>query len=722
MVIGAKHILAGAMAGLLLGCGGGGSSASNGTTPATAPSPTATPAPASNLPVIKQFSPASSGSALNQGNQLNWEVSGATSLSIDQGIGTVTGTKLDIHPSAVGTVEYSLTAKNDNGTSTAKTKVVTWPATVGLNADRPPFQSEKLGGVVQAWAGGGYWPEQLFWQDVAFYKDHRNDAVANADGWESGGYTPAIGCVSWGFDLTCANGGDVANGFADFSQKDGFKQYGAWMNPRAADYFALNEQGKIAYPGEGYISFGMPMLPADAEFSGQTFGQWAGKRLGGLALDIHCRALIGADGFIGLDYFTDWHPRLIAAFEQWSGQTVQGVTVADKHAWIMKNCATQWWDFQAHNQSSFFTTFAHTLLDQGKEPRVGGQWPPIPGIARFFGDDPRIWAQHLDPKYLLFYVEVQSAGDRNTPPQWTAVALLGATASRSPEVPIGAYLDADIQDYWGAVDRVGLTHDQGLKFLKHEWLSAAWAHLANNDGSVRRATQMMVRSYWDAGGVDPDVVQTYLAHIPRHPFGPAIYYSVNIEKSYENVVPNQLSSYPHYDELMGAIRTPGATDDPRYIGVNQGLNLGYWVSDAADVSKLDAADKPSAWLVYNLDRLPAAEKAMLLAIAPVIDPLVDPASTLAAGPVRTTGSGLNCLAFVDQNGSVIVLVSNINSADTTGTLSFTNVGDGSFACTGLLGTPNGQLTIANHAGSLPITVAGRDSIIFEIKGLKWLGH
>jgi len=146
------------------------------------------------------------------------------------------------------------------------------------------------------------------------------------------------------------------------------------------------------------------------------------------------------------------------------------------------------------------------------------------------------------------------------------------------------------------------------------------------------------------------------------------------------------------------------------------------VGDAVDLSKLAAADIPSAWLVYNLDRLPAAEKSRLQALAPVIDPRVNPTAVLAACPVRAKGLGLNCLAFVDQNGSVIVMVSNLSSTATVGSLEFTNVVNGTFACNGLLGTPNGTLTVKNNAGSLPIVVDERDTIVLEIPGLQWIGH
>jgi hypothetical protein len=342
------------------------------------------------------------------------------------------------------------------------------------------------------------------------------------------------------------------------------------------------------------------------------------------------------------------------------------------------------------------------------------------------GNDPRIWAKQQPGKYWFFLVETQSAGDRNTPPDWTALYSIGATTSREPDVPVGVMLDADIGDYWNAVTRAGWSTEFGWRYLKHTWLSAGWTHVANRDGTVRRGTQSFMRSFWDAGGTNPDHMNAILGHIPKHPFGPAMYYSVSIEKSFEVPPPAGTDTpnyYFYFEYLQRGIRTPTpGYPKPELEGIVQGLNLGYWVSDAVDPAKLSAANKPSAWLMYDSNRLPAAERAKLEAVAPVFDLASDAAKALAAGPLRAKGSGLNALAFVDQNGSVMVMVSNMNATDSSGSLEFSNVGNGSFDAIGLLGTPTGKFTVASNKASLPITVAARDTLVFEIPKLKWVGH
>jgi hypothetical protein len=151
---------------------------------------------------------------------------------------------------------------------------------------------------------------------------------------------------------------------------------------------------------------------------------------------------------------------------------------------------------------------------------------------------------------------------------------------------------------------------------------------------------------------------------------------------------------------------------------------------------LKPADIPSAWMLYHVEHLPADELAKLQAVAPVYDVGQDSTSTrgdtnkwsgadkaLAAGPVHATGNGLNMLAFIDQNGSVIIMVTNQDATDqNAGALVFNNVSNGSFNLIGLLGTPSTNMTVANNAATVPISVAAYDTVVYEIPALKWIGH
>ena len=83
---------------------------------------TVTPFP---VPVIASFAATPSTIALGASSTLAWSVTGATTLSIDNGIGTVTGTSVVVTPTA--TTTYTMTATNAAG-SVTHSATVTIPA------------------------------------------------------------------------------------------------------------------------------------------------------------------------------------------------------------------------------------------------------------------------------------------------------------------------------------------------------------------------------------------------------------------------------------------------------------------------------------------------------------------------------------------------------------------------------------------------------------------
>src|SRR5690349_21002820 len=78
-------------------------------------------ASAASLPAIASFSAASPQVASGQTATLRWAVTGATSLKIDQGVGTVTGTSVKVSPKM--TTKYTLSATNAAGSRTASVTV-----------------------------------------------------------------------------------------------------------------------------------------------------------------------------------------------------------------------------------------------------------------------------------------------------------------------------------------------------------------------------------------------------------------------------------------------------------------------------------------------------------------------------------------------------------------------------------------------------------------------
>ena len=84
-------------------------------------------------PTISSFTASPSTVSSGASSTLSWSVANATSLSIDQGLGTVTGaTSVPVSPTTATT--YTLTASNSGGSTTARTTVTVTTATLALSS------------------------------------------------------------------------------------------------------------------------------------------------------------------------------------------------------------------------------------------------------------------------------------------------------------------------------------------------------------------------------------------------------------------------------------------------------------------------------------------------------------------------------------------------------------------------------------------------------------
>jgi len=152
-----------------------------------------------STPVITSFSANPATITAGQVSTLSWSVSGATSITIDNGIGDVTSlTSKLVVPSA--TTQYTLTATNSGGSKTAAvtvtvnssvpvspTGVSIWPSTAV-----PPMYLSINGGAVELGL--------KFRSDVAgtitgirFYKNSSNTGIHSGSLWSSNGQLLASG-------------------------------------------------------------------------------------------------------------------------------------------------------------------------------------------------------------------------------------------------------------------------------------------------------------------------------------------------------------------------------------------------------------------------------------------------------------------------------------------------------------------------------------------------
>uniref|UniRef100_Q02AW0 Allergen V5/Tpx-1 family protein n=1 Tax=Solibacter usitatus (strain Ellin6076) TaxID=234267 RepID=Q02AW0_SOLUE len=157
-------------------------------------------APAPSAPVITSFSASPTAIASGQVSTLSWNVSGATSIVINNGVGDVTSlTSRVVVPTS--TTQYTLTATNSAGSKTAT-------ATVTVNSSSP---SPSPSPAVSIWSSTAVPPMYLnvggavelglkFRSDIAgqitgvrFYKNSYNTGVHSGSLWSANGQLLASG-------------------------------------------------------------------------------------------------------------------------------------------------------------------------------------------------------------------------------------------------------------------------------------------------------------------------------------------------------------------------------------------------------------------------------------------------------------------------------------------------------------------------------------------------
>ena len=585
------------------------------------------------------------------------------------------------------------------------------PTVPGPNPDHPPFMTEHNGVSDIPWGAGNYsWPEQLFWEGIPDLNNHHlQEMIRGAEGVEADGKVPIMGCVAWGYEFTAATGGDPALGFGDKSRDSGWAQWGAWLQARKDKYFALDWEGKIFYPSAGYVT---PMMPLDSAdwpegIPNATFGDLAGLKLGMLANRIHSRGFYAADFVVGLYGGNhDFHPRVIDDFERWAGVDVPGATVAERASAIRSSHWSLYNDFKSERFARFYARAAETIRSSGREPLVGGQILPDAPAVRGTGNDFRIYLRHLPAKNWFFLVETQSDEGRPIPAYWTASTYVGVHAARAPDFPLGAQMDAYQSNFWNAVKNAGKDATWARRYMAHAWLSVGWTHVANSDGTVRRAPQAFQRSYWDAGGVDTPVVALLRSHVPRHPFGPAVYYSTDLERQSEG------TGNPNFYYWVA----------PKSISWRlAGVPVGYFVSDTA-LAALKPENRPSGWFVYvdNLGKtaLRPEERQRLESIAPILTE----SDVRDSCPVSFEGDSLGGFAFIDQEGSVIVVVSNSSERPVVGKIRFAKVENGRYAVRNLLDGSRQVIGVVGHSSRMDDFWQPRETKVYAIAGLRELGR
>jgi hypothetical protein len=186
------------------------------------------------------------------------------------------------------------------------------------------------------------------------------------------------------------------------------------------------------------------------------------------------------------------------------------------------------------------------------------------------------------------------------------------------------------------------------------------------------------------------------AHIPTAPFGPAVYYSRAVERSYER------------DDD----RVPFETID---AAIDSGAPTAYFVSDHG-LENLQPDHYPSSWLTISPERLPAQERSRLEAVAPVKS-FSDPID----GPLTFSGNARG-FAFFDRSGDLVILAARKDwdaqqAVEEEVTITLSGLENGTYSMRDALKDPYDEtfsLSVSNGEGSVTFRLERWDTRVFVL--------
>jgi len=566
------------------------------------------------------------------------------------------------------------------------------------NPVRPPYVSEIY---TYDLGGHGLGPEITFWE----FTDRAKPAWGLANRRRVAellkrSIRPIHGLVRWGTEYVDGLPG---------GSRHGDPPYRAWSewHKQHEDLFMRMANGEVFHRGWGVISPCMPLDERDwpPGVREATYGDWFVWKLSGLYEQAGLVGSFAADFYDCLPHTdcgnADFHPRVIAAFEKRMGVAVPPGSIPERAAFIKKNLMHEWIQFFCEGYGRVWGGIARAVKEKTGFPGfVGMQGTYNAFFNRWIGRDVRLiekYVVHEAGGRGLRVVELQGDSDRPLTSVSLGYGYLLDFACQAPDLWIGAQMNCpDKQEFRDSLDRTfrgdgSLKQEFASKYIRGHWLTVAWAHIAGRDGSVRRAVQVFHRQYWDSGRIPEDLERVALGVAPARPFGPAFYWSQSVATALER-----------RGRSFEAERWKSAL-------VDRGVPVGYAVSDATLAGlRLRPESRPTAFLVPQLELVPAEERAALEAIAPAFD------LEKAARQPREIPSPLRFSAevcgygFHDREGRLVILVwrpsgtygsdpMQFGNTDTVASVTIAWPADGRYTATDLF----------DPSASFPFVVAGK---------------
>jgi hypothetical protein len=567
------------------------------------------------------------------------------------------------------------------------------------NPDQPPSESTIVG--IPWGIGNAQWGKQLFWDkgDTSQFSDMR----ASADKLVSQGANPVMSAVCWA--------GSNRWGDTSSTRPGAMNTDPSWIAYTYWEYAhdsltPVNNSGQYVAPlgsstDYGWISPAEPLTASDCPdgMKACVWGDWAAERVARLCQATHMVGLAAADYVDGMPGYIanqiDFNPRVIQAFEDSINFTVPGASVAAQASYINQNLASRWADFWDDSWAHFYSQAARKVkLYTGKEPLITAQCAWNVPQRRWMGVDFRRYFKMLpNSKDWYFGIEMQCDNDRAISSPGTLIGTFGTYCAWEPSMPLGAKLNID-NGY--LVDGLNLAHiplRDTLSEYNTQWFLIGYTHIAGRDGTVRRGAQAFQYGYNDrVDSARPGVTPAIWAHIPKRVYGPAFYYSDTMLRAVEN--------------RAGIMNLPAAADTAWMHAP-----FGYFVTDAA-LDSLKPAAIPTCWIVPPTALLTIAEQAKLLKYAPIVS--ADSAAKIS--PIHASGKG-KAWGFVDQDSSLVVVVTNTDTVKALYTVTVSGLPGGSRTL--MDGLANAVLSQVPDAGNgtrtFQVSLASRETRPFVLQ-------
>ncbi len=585
------------------------------------------------------------------------------------------------------------------------------------NPKRPPNVLEFLS---SGWGGDGSAYDKIYWDstfrgDSSKWSEARNfNSAVEADG-----KIPYFSLVSWGGE-TCNN--EVPTG----------QIHGKWLAKRK-NLLAVDAAGNpFDAQNNGCVETVVPSMPLDpkdwpSDTKNAHFGDYIANRLKGFIEATHIRGLSAADYWDNLPHTSttniDFNQRSIDDFKQWANVSIAGSTIAEQSSYILNNYAAEWADYISDGYARMYGAIAKAIKDAtGKYGIIALQGTNTIAEGSFQGQDLRKLSQRINVEnggHFLKTVELQPDPGRALTPVTFGIAWLGVFAATAPDTWIGTQLPAPAQ--WPphvnsnddleyvvrkSFENRPLSEKETISFidnyLKSMWLGVGWTHIANQDGTVRRAMQYYLPQYNGNYLVPGHIKEMLLDRYPVRPFGAALYYSKNVEQAFKE----RGQAYPFERNTIRMLN-------------ERNLPIGYVLSDLAiDGLEAHPENKPTAIYVPNgAEYLSEDELAKLRRIAPVFDGFSINMDKVIH-PIKFS-SEMTGYAFVDQHGETIVLAwhqqmnpwnwdwTSLNQTPLTATISFEGVENGKYSVVNLFDKKDTySLSVQGGKGSFSFDVEG----------------